>query len=275
MTYRQLVNQLRAAGIEHAETDAQLLAMQFCGADDMTLRLFPDRPLSDTTGALADALARRMAREPLQYILGTWSFWRQDYEVSPDCLVPRPDTEILVEQALTRLPQGGRFLDLCTGSGCIAISLLCERPDACALAIELSEPTLSLAKRNALRNHVGVDQLTLMQGDVLHPEFLDRIGQFDLIVSNPPYIPTGDLATLPIETQQEPRLALDGGADGLQFYRRMLAPDYRALIKEGGCLLFEIGYDQGDALCALAAEQGLSCRIIRDYGGNDRVAWVK
>lgn len=272
MTYRQLISRLSSAGIENAVGEARLLIEHFCGCDASTLR--PDAPLPEMA-RLCEAVSRRERREPLQYILGSWFFWRQEYEVSPDCLVPRPDTEILVEQALKLLPRGGRFLDLCTGSGCIAISLLCERNDLQAVAIELSEPTLALARRNATRNGIGEDRLTLLQGDVLQGDFLGTIGTFDLILSNPPYIPTRDLATLPPETQQEPMLALDGGEDGLIFYRRMLDADYRAALREGGSLLFEIGYDQGDALRSLATDRALSCRIFKDYGGNDRVAWVK
>ncbi|MBQ8718519.1 MAG: peptide chain release factor N(5)-glutamine methyltransferase [Clostridia bacterium] len=272
MTYRQLISRLLQAGIENAAGEARLLIEHFCGCDASLLH--PDTPLPENA-QLLEAVRRRERREPLQYILGSWFFWRQEYEVSPDCLVPRPDTEILLEQALRHLPRGGRFLDLCTGSGCIAISLLCERSDLHAVAVELSAPTLALAGRNAVRNGIGTDRLTLLQGDVLCPDFLGKIGVFDVILSNPPYIPTRDLATLPPETQQEPALALDGGEDGLLFYRRMLEPDYLALLRPGGCLLFEIGYDQGDALRALAAERGLTCTIIRDYGGNDRVAWVE
>ena len=274
MTYRQLIDTLRAAGIENAAAEARLLACHFTGVSENTLRTEPDAPLPDTNGQLTAALSRRANREPLQYILGTWAFWRQDYDVTPDCLVPRPDTEVLIEQALRLLPPGGRFLDLCTGSGCIAISLLCERPDLTAVAVELSEPTLALAKRNAVRNGVEEHRLTLLHGDVLTGDFLADLGGFDLIVSNPPYIPTGDLAALPPETQKEPRLALDGGEDGLLFYRRMLSSDYLAKCKAGGSLLFEIGYDQADALRQLTSTRGLNCRIIKDYGGNDRVAWV-
>ena len=274
MTYRQLIDRLLAAGIDNATGEARLMVEHFTNQQPDAPLFDPDASINDPQSRLADAVHRRENREPLQYILGTWYFWRQEYEVSPDCLVPRPDTEILVEQALKVLPRGGQFLDLCTGSGCIPISMLCERPDTTATAVELSAPTLALAKRNATRNGVSTERLTLLQGDVLAPEFLSSIGTFDLVVSNPPYIPTRELATLPPETRREPMLALDGGEDGLIFYRRMLQPDYRALCRNGANFLFEIGYDQGDALCALAAEHGLSCRIIKDYGGNDRVAWV-
>ena len=264
MTYRQLIDRLLGAGIDNARGEARLLVEHFTNQEPDAPLFDPDAPMNDPQGLLADAVSRRESREPLQYLLGTWYFWRQEYEVSPDCLVPRPDTEILVEQALKVLPRGGRFLDLCTGSGCIPISMLCERPDATAVAVELSAPTLALARRNATRNGVSAERLMLLQGDVLAPDFFSDIGTFDLIVSNPPYIPTRD----------EPMLALDGGEDGLIFYRRMLQSDYRALCHHGVNFLFEIGYDQGDALCALAAELSLTCRIFQDYGGNDRGALV-
>lgn len=272
MTYRQIVERLRAVGIRQPEVDARLLANRFSGRETSFLLANPDAALPDPMGELEAALARRCAREPLQYILGTWHFWRQEYLISPACLVPRADTEILLEQAISLLPTGARFLDLCTGSGCIAVSLLCERPDLSAVAVELSPAALDIARQNAAAYHLTDDRLLLVQGDVFAADFLPTIGPFHAILSNPPYIPTRDLATLPPETQQEPTLALDGGEDGLQFYRRMLAPDYRQLLYDGGSYLFEIGYDQGDAMRALAAANHLSCRIVRDYGGNDRVA---
>lgn len=274
MTYYDIVSRLGAANIENAAGEAMLLIEHFTHLSESALRTSPNSPLPDPDGALERAIRRREQREPLQYILGCWSFWRQEYEVSPDCLVPRPDTECLLEQALKRLPRGGRFLDLCTGSGCIAVSLCCERPDATGVAVELYTPTLALAKKNAAKNGVGEHRLRILQGDVLHPDFLTSLGSFDLIISNPPYIPTRDLAALPIETRQEPAAALDGGEDGLLFYRRILASDYTALLSAGGCILFEIGYDQGDALRTLAENVNVDCTIFKDYGGNDRVAVV-
>ena len=276
MTYQEIHTRLSLAGIENARAEARMLVEHFAGTDEQATSLFPDRTLPDPTGALEDAVARRCAREPLQYILGCWCFWRQEYEVSPDCLVPRSDTERLVELALAHLPQGGRFLDLCTGSGCIAISLLCERPDATAAAVELYPRTLALAQRNAEKNGVPTTRLSLIRGDVLCGDFLPTLGTFDLILSNPPYIPTRDLAALSPEVHREPQAALDGGEDGLIFYRRILTgADYRAALRAGGAFLFEIGYDQGHALCALAEEIGATCRIFKDYGGCDRVALVQ
>lgn len=274
MTLRELTARLSAAGIENASHEARLLAEHVCGAPPYAL-LVPDAPLSDPEGRLEEAVRRRESHYPLQYILGSWGFWRQEYEVSPDCLIPRPDTELLVEYAARHLPRGSRFIDLCTGSGCIAISLLCERPDLTGVAVDLFDATLSLAERNARRNGVEPDRLTFLRGDVLTGAFMEGLGTFDAVISNPPYITPAVIDTLEPELTYEPRAALDGGEDGLIFYRRMITgTEYRSALKAGGCFIFEIGYDQGDALRALATEAGDFCTIHRDLGGQERMAVV-
>lgn len=244
---------LQEAGIENAAHEARLLTEAFRGE------------------ALATAVARRTSREPLQYILGEWGFWRETYEVSPDCLVPRPDTEHLVERAIALLPEGARFADLCTGSGCVAISTLCSRPDTTALAVDLFPRTLALATRNAARNGVA-ERVQLLQADVLQAP--PSVGEFDAILSNPPYIQRSVVDTLSDEVLREPRAALDGGEDGLDFYRAILTA-WRKTLRTGGFFLFEIGYDQGEALRALAREMGLGAEVFRDYGGNDRVVLIR
>lgn len=274
MTLRELTERLTAAGIEDASHEARLLAEHFCAIRSHIL-LDPNTPLPDPKGNLEAALQKRESRYPLQYILGTWGFWRQEYEVSPDCLIPRPDTELIVEYAARHLPRGGRFIDLCTGSGCIAISLLCERPDLTGVAVDLFENTLSLAERNARRNGVSPDRLTFIRGDVLAGDFMAELGAFDAIISNPPYITPAVIDTLDPELTYEPRAALDGGEDGLIFYRRMITgAEYRRALTPGGRFIFEIGYDQGDALRALAADQGDNCTVCRDLGGQERMAVV-
>lgn len=220
---------------------------------------------------LARAVARRVAHEPLQYILGEWGFWRECYEVSPDCLVPRPDTEHLVERAIALLPAGARFLDLCTGSGCVAISTLCSRPDTRAVAVDFFPNTLALAARNAAKNGVA-ERVEFLLADVLKTP--PSLGQFDAILANPPYIRSEVIATLSHEVHCEPHAALDGGADGLDFYRAIL-DDWRVLLREDGFCLFEIGYDQAVALCDMAHARGLRCEVFRDYGGNDRVVLIR
>ncbi len=273
MTLQDITARLAAAGIDNAYHEALLLAEHFCGLSPSLLRRDSHLPLPDSAGALSRAVDKRIERFPLQYLLGTWSFWRQEYEVSPDCLIPRPDTELLVEYAAKHLPRGARFIDLCTGSGCIAVSLLCERPDLSGVAVDLFENTLALAQRNARRNGIDEDRLRLVRGDVLDGNFMTELGTFDAILSNPPYITPAVIDTLAPELTYEPRAALDGGEDGLIFYRRMiLGSDYRTALNGGGCFIFEMGYDQGDALRALAAEAGDTCTVHRDLGGQERMA---
>ena len=274
MTCREIEMRLGRVGIENARQETQLLVAHHTGQSEATLLARWEDDLPDREGALSRAVRLREQHYPLQYLLGAWSFWRQEYEVSPDCLIPRSDTETLVDCALRRLPKGARVLELCTGSGCIPISLLCERPDLSAVAVELYPKTLALARRNAARNGVGEDRLTFLQADVLAGDFLASLGTFDAILSNPPYIPSSDLAALQPEVGYEPSAALDGGTDGLTFYRRMLQEDYRGALKEGGVWMLEIGYDQGEALRALAKQSGCSCDIVRDLGVCDRVAIV-
>ena len=253
MTQAQIKEQLLAAGIENATAEAQLLAQTF----------------SEKT--LEDAVRRRCAHYPLQYILGEWCFWRECYEVNEHCLVPRPDTEHLVEQAVGRLPQNAQFLDLCTGSGCVAISTLCSRPDPRAVAVDLFPETLALAERNAVRNGAR-ERFTPWLCDVLKGGECE--GQFDAILSNPPYVRAEAMKELSTEVRHEPSAALWGGEDGMDFYRAILGK-WRKHLKKDGFFLFEIGYDQADEIKALAAEHGFSATIFRDYGGNDRVAYLK
>ncbi len=270
MTYRTLLRLLAEAGIDDADREASRLLTHFCGASPALLMADPDREYAGE--GLEDAITRRRAREPLAYILGQWDFFGETYAVSPDCLIPRSDTELLVEEAIARLPKGGRFADLCTGSGCVAISTLCHRPDASGIAIDLFPRTLALAAENAARNGVS-HRLALRQADVLDPSVPATLGSLDLILSNPPYIASSVADTLSPELFHEPRAALDGGEDGLRFYRAILK-HYAPCLAPLGLFLFELGYDQADALGALAAENGFACRILRDLGGNPRVAVI-
>ncbi len=224
-------------------------------------------------GEREDAIARLDAHEPLAYILGEWYFYRQTYKLNKACLIPRADTEHVVTKLCELLPQNGRFADLCTGSGCIAISSLCERQDASAAAVDISSEALEAARENAEINGVS-DRIEIKQSNVLAGNCL--FGEkFDIIVSNPPYIRTDVIKTLSEEVRREPTAALDGGADGLDFYRH-ITEKYKDSLKDGGCFIFEIGYDQAEdlkSLCCGDCFYGLE--IIKDYGGNDRVAVVR
>lgn len=258
---------LSAAGIENAAHEARELFMHFGGFK--AAELFASDPCCDAP-MLSSAVERRVRREPLQYIIGRVFFFDEVYRVSPDCLIPRPDTELLVEIAVKKLPAGAHFADFCTGSGCIAISTLAHRADATALAVDISRAALSLAEENARANGVE-NRLTLCAADLLTAT-LD--GEFDAILCNPPYIRTDVMDRLAPELSHEPRIALCGGEDGLIFYRRVLDA-YTDRLRTGGFFLFEIGYDQAEELCALARKHHREIEIFKDLGGNDRVALIR
>lgn len=217
--------------------------------------------------ALAAGLARLAAGEPLAHILGEWDFYDLTLRVTADTLIPRPETEHLVEYAIKHLPHGARFLDLCTGSGCVAITVLAHRPDTTAVAVDLSTAALGIARENATR--IGVlERITLQHADILTEK--QDVASFDAILSNPPYIASAVVDTLDVSLSYEPRMALDGGADGLCFYRA-IRDVQQAAVRPGGFLAMEIGYDQAAAMRDLFA----GVEILKDYSGNDRVAVVK
>lgn len=225
---------------------------------------------------LDEAMRRVAAGEPVQYVTGIAYFYDEVYTVTPDCLIPRPDTERLVELAVKLAGKRAlRMLDLCTGSGCIAVSAAAHCPNLNVTAVELSEGALKIAKLNADKNGVS-ERVGFVHADICDPEFISSLpyAGYDIITSNPPYIATDVILTLDESVRREPRIALDGGADGLDFYRVILR-EYGLKLTDDGVMLLEIGYDQADALRALAAQYGYSCEIHRDYGGNERVAELK
>ena len=265
MIFDELVCRLADAGIENARGEAEMLIEELLG-----LPLTFERDYCSEL--LENAIKKRIEGYPLQYILGKWWFCRCEFEVNENCLVPRPDTEILVEQAANLLPDGARFADLCTGSGCIAISLCDLRQDISGVAVELYPKTLDLARKNAHRNNVS-DRLNFICGDVLCGEGLDE-QKFSAIISNPPYIRSEVIDTLSREVGYEPRAALDGGGDGLMFYRAIVEKYQRNLTDEG-IFIFEIGYDQAEDIKRIARQNGFFCEIKKDLGGCDRMAILK
>lgn len=278
ISYNEICDMLARGGVESAELDAAELVAHFCGIDRRAILTGGDqiRSRKFDSAELEAAVSRRAERYPLQYLIGEWDFYRQKYKVNENCLIPRQDTELLVEKLVSLLPKGARFLDLCTGSGCIAVSTLAEREDTSACALDLFSETVALAKENAYLNGVG-ERFECAARDVLDDATptLYADGSFDAVVSNPPYI-ASDIVTNELEKELsfEPRAALDGGDDGLIFYRAIVK-NYARLLKKGGFMAFEIGYDQADALCAIAESEGMSCEIFKDYGGNDRVAILR
>ena len=261
MRYSAICVKLKAAGIENYEREAAILVEEFFGSVSGEID-YESQPIEA-------AVEKRCSGYPLQYILGKWWFCRCEFEVSEDCLVPRPDTECVVEEAVKLLPASARFADLCTGSGCIAISLIDLRRDLSGVAVELYPKTLDIAKRNAVKNRVE-ERLSFTPGDVLAGGVLGD-ERFSAIISNPPYIRSDVVDSLRGEVTYEPRAALDGGEDGLVFYRAIIEK-YADNLDDGGYFIFEIGYDQAEDIAALAGNSGFSCRIVKDLGGNDRVA---
>ena len=271
MTYGQIVDCLKDAGIENAETEAALLLWHFCSVPRAQLYSSPERNYESE--ALIAALDRRCEHYPLQYLFGEWDFFEETYFVNENCLIPRSDTECLVEKAISLLPENAYFADLCTGSGCIAISVLKHRADCRALAADLFPETLDLAARNAARNGVEA-RISLVLADVLRKDAPLGEESFDAILSNPPYIRTAIIDSLEEELFSEPRAALDGGADGLDFYRAILA-HHTARLKENGFILFEIGFDQKKDIEKLAEAFGFSCAVENDLSGNPRTALLR
>jgi release factor glutamine methyltransferase len=238
------------AEVPDPRVDAEMLLGGVLKTRRMELLLDSARQLTPTQElAYLRALERRKGREPLQYILGVQSFCGCEIAVDEAVLIPRPETETLCELALKRMAalKNPAVADVCTGSGAIAVAVKTARPDAELWATELSRAALSVARDNAGRN--GAD-ITFLQGDLMEPL---QGKTFDCILSNPPYIPSGELDALQPEVRREPRMALDGGADGLFFYRR-LSQDAPRYLKRGGTVFLELGDGQAQAVAALFEE---------------------
>ena len=268
MTYNEICIALAEAGIENDRAEASMLICRFCDINQAELLL--RREENFESAELETALIKRCSHYPLQYILGYWDFCHETYRITEDTLIPRQDTEKLVELAARMLPERARLIDLCTGSGCVAISTLAARPDCTAVAVDLFEKTLAIAGENAESNGVG-DRIGFVCRDVLCPDFMAELGEFDCILSNPPYIESEQVSLLEQELSYEPQAALDGGEDGLTFYRVIIG-QYGKYLRAGGMMLLEIGWDQAKSVAAIAAEAGYRCEVYKDYGGCDRVA---
>jgi release factor glutamine methyltransferase len=242
---------LLSRGIENARLEAEWLLCAATGLDRVGLYLNFEKPLNDgELAAYRVMVARRGRREPLQHILGTQEFCGLEFEVTPDVLVPRHDTETLVNEALTRMPGVRSVLDIGTGSGCIAVALAHRLPVAAVTAVDISGSALKVARRNAERNRVPVEFLL---GSLFEPV---AARQFDLIVSNPPYIPSGDMENLQPEVRDyDPRGALDGGLDGLEIYRRLI-PEALTFLTRGGWLLVEVGTGQAGEVSNIFSTTG-------------------
>ncbi|MBQ3099568.1 MAG: peptide chain release factor N(5)-glutamine methyltransferase [Clostridia bacterium] len=218
---------------------------------------------------LEKAIERVENGEPLAYVIGEWYFYGLTFSLNKDTLIPRPDTEHAVDYAIKLLPQNARFVDFGTGSGCIALSILDNRPDCTALLCDISRGALDCAQKNA--ESIGIiDRTEYLCGDMTTP-CLDKDELFDAIISNPPYIRSDVINGLSVQVKHEPHRALDGGEDGMDFYRAIFEIQTKNL-KPDGLLILEIGYDQAEDIRTLSDAYGYSCEVFRDYGGNDRIA---
>ena len=277
MNYRECFEKgkgaLADAGIEEAALDARLLLEHICGTDRNTLLVHGDRTVSpEEEKQYLDAVERRSRRIPLQQITGQQEFMGLPFWVNSNVLIPRQDTEVLVEEVLKHTHDGMRILDMCTGCGCILISILHYSNDCEGLGVDISSPALEVAEENAerlLSGRTGVSA-RFLQSDLF--EAVD--GKYDILVSNPPYIRSAVVDTLMPEVKDyEPRIALDGEEDGLVFYRRILS-DCKKNLKKGGMLFFEIGYDQAEAVKGMMEQAGfLEVTVKKDFGGLDRVVF--
>ncbi|MCM1212078.1 MAG: peptide chain release factor N(5)-glutamine methyltransferase [Blautia sp.] len=295
-TYEWGVGQLSEAGIAEAQLEARLLLEYVCGTDRNTLLVHGEREVSaEETGRYETCISRRLKHEPLQYITGWQDFMGLTFSVNEHVLIPRQDTEILVEEAMRYLHDGMRILDMCTGSGCILLSLLYYSNDCIGLGVDISKEALQVAEDNARK--LGRDRKALnaafLQGDLfegLEGAALPKaenggLGdggtyptKFEMMISNPPYIRSDVIETLMPEVREyEPLTALDGREDGLYFYRRII-PQAGKYLTGGGRLFLEIGYDQGEAVQTLMESAGfIEVEVVKDYGGLDRVVhgvWV-
>ena len=271
---------LAAHNVPDAGLDAEFLLRHALGKDRAWLLVhMQDRLDTEVQRSFEQIIERRKLREPLQYIIGTQEFWGLLFRVTPDVLIPRPETEFVVEAALTVVKEHDMplIVDLCTGSGCIAISLAKELPKARIFATDLSERALAVAQENARLNAVA-DRIRFLEGDLFVPmEELDLLGRIDCIVTNPPYVPSGDLATLQPEVRDfEPAMALFAGPQGTEIAERIIhrAPDY---LRSGGSLIMEMGIGQTAALRKTIEDTHKfgAIEVVKDLAGIERVITAK
>lgn len=256
-----LCGRLKAGGVSDPVYEANEIFKELAGKSPLLADPIPE-PLFAEMNALAE---RRAAGEPLQYLFGAWEFYGLRLFVGEGVLIPRPETELLAELAIRLLKNGGKMLDLCSGSGCIALAAAAHTP-AAVTAVERYEAAFSYLRKNVAYHRANV---TAILGDALDPALLSGAA-FDVIVSNPPYLTKREMAELQREVRREPETALYGGEDGLDFYRRLI-PLWKGRLNGGGTLAVEVGDGQADAVAELFAAAGLSAEILPDFQGIGRV----
>jgi len=266
MTLSEIIGKLASAGIEDAAFEASLLAEHFMNITRAKI-LADGRGADYSSPELDAAVEKRCTRYPLQYILGKWEFCGLEFEVNENCLIPRPDTEVLVEEAVKKLPKGGKLLDLCTGSGCIAAAVLNYTKNTSAKAVELYPETAELAAKN-IKNLGFAHRCEIITGDAA-ADLFDADEKFDVIASNPPYVTAEEMKNLEPELDAEPAHALTDGDNGLSIIEAIVRI-YKNHLTENGTMIIEHGSGQAADVGRIAEENGLTAQCIRDYGGNDR-----
>lgn len=272
--YLDTRQRLREAGVEGAQLEARELLCHAAGKNReqfyRDMALYAPDPVEEKLAALVE---RRLAGEPVAYLIGEWEFYGLTLDVTPDVLIPRMDTEVLAERAILlarAAGEGARVLDLCAGSGCVGLAVAANVPTCRVVLADVSEAALKICKGNVRRNELNA-RVTCVQADALQKPDA-ALWDFDVIACNPPYIPTGDLAGLDVSVRDyEPRSALDGGADGLDFYRA-IAAQWGSALRLGGSLLFEVGINQAMDVAALLERSGFEdIQSTQDTQGIPRV----
>lgn len=269
MTVSEITAILRDAGIEEAHHEALLIMEYYSGKS--RAYLMADKDFDFCSDEMAQALTRRSERYPLQYIFGQWEFCGLPFTVNESCLIPRPDTEVIVEKAVKLLPKGGTLLDLCTGTGCILAATLKLSGNTRGVAVELFPETAEVARKNF--HALGLNEVRLIEGDATTDLFSDDV-KFDLITANPPYVTAAEMNGLEIELSFEPSHALTDGGDGLSILKKIIEI-YRHHLTPTGAMLLEHGASQGESIRALAEANHMTYEKILDYGGHTRGAVLR
>lgn len=277
MKYFELIKKIKdillPTGGEYAGFEAEKITGIASGTDSARLFMMMREDVPDDVCRRAAGIAEeRLTGKPLEYITKNACFFGLDFYVDERVLVPRADTEIIVAKAI-ELSGGGKIADICCGSGCIGLSVLKNVNGATADMFDISEGACEVSRENARRLGLS-ERANILRQDVFSPDFLSHGEKYDIIISNPPYIRTEVIKGLSAEVKSEPYIALDGGDDGLVFYRCLLDVCPKALA-DGGAIIFEIGYDQAADVTAEAEKRGLSGEVFRDYGKNDRCIVIK
>lgn len=275
MTVREALIAIKSKlkDIEDGDLEARYIVEKVCGLSYSEMLFKGDETVTDKmVDDMLKMTERRLSGEPIQYILGSWDFMDFTFKVGEGVLIPRPETEMLVEEILNRIADIKEpvIYDLCAGSGCIGLSIKALRPDANVYLVEKSEDALLYLTENCSIVCDGSDNVTVIRGDILMPGDFEHLPDADVLVSNPPYIKSDEIPTLQSEVLREPHMALDGGDDGLLFYR-VLVNEWSKKLKDNGIMAFECGEDQAEDIIRLFSKIGFDSEAINDYNNIQRI----